>query len=100
MCLNVTAESLNSVLNAPWPPLPMYGEAEAPFIVAVTRELDAEDEQNEDLSEFPGYFNVAIETILTEFFSIIGDQLLDPFELGGHLKGKDIWFDIYTAYRE
>lgn len=106
MCLNVTAESLDSVLSAPWPPTSMYGKAKAPFITAVSREAGAEtettseEEENEERSRFSGHFNVAIETLITEFFATIGDQSLDPFELGGHLKGKDIWFNAFKAYRE
>ena len=106
MCLNVTVESLSSVLDAPWPPTSMYGKAKAPFVTAVSREAGAgtetvsDEEDNEERSQFSGHFNVAIETLITEFFATIGDQSLDPFELGGHLKENDIWFNAFKAYRE
>lgn len=80
-----------------------------PFVVAVSTaasaipetgkgpaegaEDDSEEEDNDEEFTWRGYFNVAVETLMTALFPAIADDSLEPFEIGGHVNGDDIWCD-------
>lgn len=99
ICLDVTREAVDSVLDGDGGE-GKWGREGTPFVVAVAREVhmggtgEAEDDR-----EFTGHFNVAVETLIGELFASVGDQSLTPYELGGHLKGHDVWFSTQGAYR-
>lgn len=38
-----------------------------------------------------GHFNVALETLLQELFPLVGDKSRLPGEIGGHVRGDDVW---------
>lgn len=48
-----------------------------------------------------GHFNVALETLLQELFPLVGDQSRSPGEIGGHVRGDDVWCsgDIYGVHK-
>lgn len=57
-------------------------------------------EQAEDEGErYPVHFNFAVETLLTDFY-IVGDQVMDLTQLGGHLKENDVWDSAGTVRKQ
>ncbi|KAK8079442.1 hypothetical protein PG997_007260 [Apiospora hydei] len=105
LCLYMTPSSMHSVLNSTLPvsTLPRRQRKEIPFVLAVAAEAAAAvtsgpgrvEEAEED--SWRGFFNVAVETLLTSLFPIIADEMLSPREIGSHVKGEDVWCD-YTRW--
>ncbi|GFF57984.1 hypothetical protein IFM62136_03631 [Aspergillus lentulus] len=106
-CLMVNAEALESVLNSPIPSsAPLKGRKEIPYVVAVSRaahyprpELTPEEE-DEDVfgQDFKGYFNVAVETLLTNFYPMVALDIMDLPRLTSRMRhDKDIWCDTYRG---
>ncbi|KAK8050926.1 hypothetical protein PG993_002311 [Apiospora rasikravindrae] len=98
LCLYITPSSIHSVLNTTLPvsTLPRRQRKEIPFVVAVsayaaTTSVQGPVEEEED--GWQGFFNVAVETLLTSLFPIIADDTLSPREIGSHVKGEDVWCD-------
>lgn len=98
LCLFVTPASMRSILGLPL----LISEAsrekprEMPFIVAVSAQAvsdQAAGGEGEDETSWRGFFNVAVEVLLTGLFPAVADDKLEPFEVGGHVHGQDIWLD-------
>lgn len=70
-----------------------------PFVVAVSLHAAAanggnnEDPEEDDAPPWRGYFNVAVETLLTSLFPIIADEMMEPVRIGSHIRGEDVWVD-------
>lgn len=96
LCLGVTADSFASVLIPPGgSPKSTSSKREKPFVVAVA-DLGAEQSQHSrnEGQEWSGDFKVAVDCLITDFFSIIGNQILTPFELGGAYLRDEVWCGI------
>lgn len=106
VCLMITPDSLESVLNSPPPSLaPRKERKYLPFVIAVSRvahekpiELSAE-EQEEDVDYKPrAYFRVAVESLLNGLYGITALDVMDvPTLTSGMRHEKDIWCDIYRG---
>lgn len=109
LVLYITPQSLNSIMNSELPAAThRRHRKDIPFVVAISTAASAVDEteddpvqgaeddnEEEDDEEFVwrGYFNVAVETLMTSLFPAIADDSLEPFEIGGHVTSDDIWCD-------
>ncbi len=80
-----------------------------PFVVAIDEQLKEVQggEEGDDIEDkLPtGHFNVAVETLLEELFPLVGDQSVTPWEIGGLVRGEDIWcsanrFGVHKAEGE
>ena len=85
VCLAVNEASMRSVLEVA-DSAPGAQRKQVPFGVAVDQSLGLV-EQPEEGSEgrhgpYAGYFNVAIRSLVDELFTVVGGQILEPFELG------------------
>lgn len=40
------------------------------------------------------YFKVAVETLISELFVVVGDQLRSPAEIGAGLKENEVWCSL------
>ncbi|KAJ5703502.1 hypothetical protein N7493_011891 [Penicillium malachiteum] len=82
-CLMVTPESMESVLSCPLPSsAPRRERQRIPFVVSVSKAG----------AEFNGYLNVAVETLLEEFYPIAALQMMDLHTLTTKFRhDKDIW---------
>ncbi|KAL5332422.1 hypothetical protein BJX70DRAFT_134297 [Aspergillus crustosus] len=100
--LMVTEDVIDSVLNSPLPSsAPRKDRSSIPFVVAVSRGahiprpvLSPEEAQEIDpeILNFKGYFNVAVETLLSEFYPIVALDIMDLHRLVGRMKDeRDIW---------
>ncbi|KAI1270405.1 hypothetical protein F5Y18DRAFT_421898 [Xylariaceae sp. FL1019] len=99
VCLYITPESLDSILDSPLPwSAKRKWRKEIPFVVAVSQ-VAAEEPNPIAIEEdwagagWKGWFNVAVESLLDSFFSTIVNDSRSPFELGGHISGDDIYCD-------
>lgn len=98
ICLNITSEAVASVLQSPLiTGVSKPDRADVPFLVAVAADAGEKHDREDG---FPGYFNVAIESIINELFVAVADQSLTPAEIGGDLRGKDIWFNVRQSFKE
>lgn len=95
VCLFVSLASLDSILDVP---LPLAADGrlvkrryrkEIPFVVALSEKDDDGEEE-----DWPGYFNVAVESLITDLFPAIAEDSLTPWELGGYVAGEDVWCEI------
>lgn len=106
-CLMVNTEALESVLNSPIPSsAPLKGRKEIPYVVAVSRAAHyprpvlTPEEEDEDVfgQDFKGYFNVAVETLLTNFYPMVALDIMDLPRLTSRMRhDKDIWCDTYRG---
>ncbi|KAF7178508.1 hypothetical protein CNMCM7691_007207 [Aspergillus felis] len=80
-CLMVTPASLESVLTSPLPSsAPRIERQKIPFVVAKTG------------TGFNGHLNVALETMLEEFYPIVALQIMDLHSLVANFRHEnDIW---------
>lgn len=100
-CLMVTPASMVSVLCSPTPSAaPLRERQNIPFVVSVSHGVSAPrlpplpDPSDEDVAgaEFKGYLNVAVETILQEFYQIVALQMMDLHTLTTKFRhDNDIW---------
>ncbi|KAJ5113890.1 hypothetical protein N7456_002424 [Penicillium angulare] len=100
-CLMVTPESMESVLSCPLPSsAPRRERQRIPFVVSVSKGVGSSrgspllGSGDEDVAgaEFKGYLNVAVETILHEFYPIVALQMMDLHTLTTKFRhDKDIW---------
>lgn len=100
-CLMVTPASMESVLSSPIPSCaPRRERQNIPFVVSVSQGARAPhlppllNLGNEDVAgaEFKGYLNVAVETILQEFYPIVALQIMDLHTLTTKFRhDNDIW---------
>ena len=90
---------MHSVLNSPLPvsTLPRRQRKEIPFVVAVLTVADTNVQAPVAENGWQGFFNIAVETLLTALFPIIADEASSPPEIGSHVKGEDVWCD-YTRW--
>jgi hypothetical protein len=98
----VTPEALQSVLNAPLPSsAPLKDRKEIPYVVAVSMFADLQtwglppSEEGENVfrrCHFKGYFNVAVETLLEELYTMVALNIQDLPRLTIDMEhDKDIW---------
>jgi hypothetical protein len=116
MCLCVNQASMESILDSPMPSESSRRQRKKiPYVVAITPSAsqpaapsEAGDEEEEDDDDdaqggeyFRGYFNVAVETLLTDLFAATADDTMDPDVLGSHVKDDEIWCNAfrYGIYR-
>jgi len=98
-CLMVNTASLESVLNSPLPSsAPRRERTKIPFVVAVSRSayLPPMGAPGDDIagSDFKGYFNVAVESLLEEFYSIVALDITDLWKMTVKFRHEDdIWCD-------
>ncbi|RHZ70742.1 hypothetical protein CDV55_108157 [Aspergillus turcosus] len=102
-CLMVTPEALESVLNSPLPSsAPLKHRKEIPYVVAVSISAHhprlelTPGEEDEDVfgRDFKGYFNVAVESLLNNFYPMVALDIMDLPRLTGRMRHeKDIWCD-------
>lgn len=107
VCLVVTEEAMDSVLNATLPlptraipgqPAP-YGRPDAPFAVALEKNYsriehgnEGEDsEVNEDEADFSGQFKVPLEVIVSSLFPML-DTGRGAALLAGYLQEGELWW--------
>ncbi|KAJ6020646.1 hypothetical protein N7540_006150 [Penicillium herquei] len=100
-CLMVTPASMESVLSCPLPSsAPRRERQRIPFVVSVSNGAGASrlspllGSGDEDVAgaKFNGYLNVAVETILEEFYPIVALQMMDLHTLTTKFRhDKDIW---------
>ncbi|KAI2792037.1 hypothetical protein POX_b02070 [Penicillium oxalicum] len=103
-CLMVTPASLESILNSPLPSsAPRSQRRKIPFAVAVNAQREvspsvANSAGSVDAdvagADFPGHLNVALETILEEFYPITALQMMDLHSLTALFRTHD---DIWCA---
>ncbi|KZP28371.1 hypothetical protein FIBSPDRAFT_817236 [Athelia psychrophila] len=99
LCLSVTQKALESVLTSPMPAsAKLRWRPQIPFVLAVAAECGERipnnpgDEDEEEAGDnFRGYFNVAVESLLDELFTIVVTDMSAPYEFGAFVKGEDIW---------
>lgn len=91
---------MKSVLNSPLPSSAPFKERQhIPFVVAVSGAAHYPPipllPGQEDIiagADFKGYFNVAVEGLLGEFYSIVALDMMDLHELTVKFRhGNDIW---------
>jgi hypothetical protein len=97
----VTPAALESVLNSPLPSsAPLKDRKEIPYVVAVSKAAHVPrfeltpGEEDEDVvgRDFKGYFNVAVESLLNDFYPITALDIMDLPRLTGRMQhDKDIW---------
>lgn len=106
VCLMVTPDSLESVLNSPRPSsAPRKERKELPFVVAVsvsaheTLVEPSAEEQAEDVDYKPrAYFRVAVESLLNGLYGTTALDIMDvPTLTYGMRHEKDIWCDSYRG---
>lgn len=105
LCLAITSSALSSVLSTP-PPAPPPGEERRsiPFAVAVDKSLgessdqDAhpmeEEEERAGLEEdfgTPRVFKVAVESLLSELFPVMGGDVMAPRALAVGVGPRQVW---------
>ncbi|KAJ5735163.1 uncharacterized protein N7483_000288 [Penicillium malachiteum] len=100
-CLMVTPASMESVLSCALPSsAPRRERQRIPFVVSVSKgagaphlsPLPGSGDEDAAGAEFNGYFNVAVETILEEFYPIVALQMMDLHTLTTKFRHyKDIW---------
>ena len=100
-CLMVTPASMESVLSSLLPSsAPRRERQRIPFVVSVSQGASAPRLPpslglgDEDVAgaEFKGYLNVAVETILQEFYPIVALQMIDLHTLTTKFRhDNDIW---------
>ncbi|KAF4221016.1 hypothetical protein CNMCM8980_002894 [Aspergillus fumigatiaffinis] len=100
-CLMVTPASLESVLTSPLPSsTPRIERQKIPFVVAVARvestprlpPMPGADDADVAGTGFNGYLNVALETLLEEFYPIVALQMMDLHSLVAKFSHEnDIW---------
>lgn len=90
---------MQSILHSPLPSsAKRKWRKTIPFVVAVSAQA-AEEPNLADIEEdvagagWRGYFNVAVESLLDSFFSVVAGDMRSPFEIGGHVSGDDIYCD-------
>lgn len=54
-------------------------------------EAECRSQAEEEGEPYPLHFNVAVESLLTEFYKVIGTQIMDLGEMGGSLKEDEVW---------
>ncbi|KAJ5808820.1 hypothetical protein N7474_010089 [Penicillium riverlandense] len=102
VCLAVTRPALESLLESPLPSsAPRRERSRIPFVVTVasfTGTMSPVDEE-EDIAgqDFKGYFNVAVESLLEEFFPIVALEMSDLHKVAVRLRGEDIWCSNYRG---
>ncbi|KAI1283868.1 hypothetical protein F5Y07DRAFT_393806 [Xylaria sp. FL0933] len=99
LSLYITPASMDSILHSPLPASARRKwRKDIPFVVAVSAQA-AEEPNVKDIEDdvagagWRGYFNVAVESLLSSFFPTVADDSRSPFELGGHVSGEDIYCD-------
>ncbi|KAJ5617248.1 hypothetical protein N7537_002362 [Penicillium hordei] len=99
-CLIVTPASIESVLTSPLPSsAPRRERQKVPFVVSLSRAsaqplLPMPGLGDEDMAGagFNGYLNVAVETLLQEFYPIVALQMMDLHTLAAKFHDEnDIW---------
>ncbi|KAJ5759385.1 hypothetical protein N7520_006541 [Penicillium odoratum] len=100
-CLMITPASMESVLSSPFPSsAPRRERQMIPFVVSVSKGASASRLPpflglgDEDVAgaDFKGYLNVAVESILDEFYPIVALQMMDLHELVAKFRhDNDIW---------
>ncbi|KAJ5608924.1 hypothetical protein N7528_009491 [Penicillium herquei] len=100
-CLMVTPASIESVLSCPLPSsAPRRERQRIPFVVSVSKGAGAPrlspllglGDENLAGTEFNGYLNVAVETLLEEFYPIVALQMMELHTLTAKFRhNKDIW---------
>lgn len=100
-CLMVTPASLESVLTSPLPSsAPRRERQKIPFVVSVSQAANTPRLPpmlglgDEDVAGagFKGYLNVAVETVLEEFYPIVALQMMDLHTLTVKFRHEnDIW---------
>ena len=96
LCLSITSQSLDSVLNSPLPSsAKRQYRPQIPFAVAVVRNagVPPPEEEEEDIEgqDWCGYFNVAVESLIDGLFPSVANDTSTSYEIGGHVGGDDIW---------
>ncbi|KAJ5642363.1 hypothetical protein N7490_006363 [Penicillium lividum] len=100
-CLMVTQASMESVLFSPLlSSAPRRERQKIPFVVSVSQGASAShlptllglDDEDVAGAEFKGYLNVALETVLQEFYPIVALQMMDLHTLTKKFRHEnDIW---------
>ena len=99
VCLVVTAQSMRSLLEYEISSsVPRAERKTIPFVIAVDRSLGEEPEGSESHG-FSGSFNVALESLVDELFTVIGGDIQSPRELGTHLGDRQIWCSSAGRHR-
>ncbi len=100
LCLAITPSSLSSVLTSPLPSsAPLQDRRRIPFAVAIEKSLgevlpsdqDVETETELEGLEAPQTFNVAVESLLDEFFMVVGGDVMSVNELAVGMGPKQVW---------
>lgn len=99
VCLMVTPDSLESILNSPLPSsAPQREREELPFVVAVSRvanEISIEQNTEDDCKP-RAYFRVAVESLMDDLYGITALDVMDlPTLTSGMRHEKDIWCHVY-----
>ena len=64
-----------------------------PFVLAVDVDFDEGDKDEDE--EYNGYFKVAIETLLNDFFPVLARNILAPNEIMATLNSEDdVWIGM------
>ena len=64
-----------------------------PFVLAVDVDFDEGDKDEDE--EYNGYFKVAIETLLNDFFPVLARDILTPNEIMATLNSEDdVWIGM------
>ena len=96
-CLLVSKESLLSLLTSSSATHTQL-ESESslrnwPFVLAVDVDFDEGDEDEDE--DYNGYFKVAIETLLNDFFPVLSRNILAPNEIMATLNSEDdVWIGM------
>jgi hypothetical protein len=103
----VTPAALESVLNSLLPSsAPLKDRKEIPYVVAVSRVVHypcpelTPGEEDEDVfgQDFKGYFNVAVEILLTNLHPMVALGIMDLLRLTSRMRhDKDVWCDTYRG---
>lgn len=81
MCLAVENDAMDSLLN----PVP----GQEPWVYAIDTSFDFEHSQDIPVGEYPGFFPVAISSLVPELYPMLAGPQMDPRELWPF--AKPIW---------
>lgn len=98
VCIMVTPDSLESILNSPLPSSALQREREElPFVVAVSRAANEIPimENTEDDYKPQAYFRVAVEALMDDLYGIMALDVMDLPILTNGMRQKDIWCHLY-----
>lgn len=107
LCLVITKESFDSILNADNSTRNLKTsdsiQPAPPFVVAVSNYIEQEEVQSDSEDDVrPSFvsFKHSVWTLLEGLFAAVGNQVTDPWEMGYQRLGESaIWLSFMLVYK-